>query len=64
MKQLITIEEHNDRVLKPRTRYTGIECPRCKTELQYSEIGVMYMTNPPQVAVDCPKCGFDTKVHL
>ena len=55
-----TIEEHNKEVsrLHGDEYLTGVECPSCKDELQYSEPGVIMLSSPAQAAVLCFGCGY------
>lgn len=41
---------------KPRPN--GIACDKCGHELMDSCPNVMLASNPPQLNVHCPKCGF------
>lgn len=64
---LKTIQQHNDEVLSKfgkSKNLTGIECPKCKTELQFKNKDIMYLTNPAQQDVICYNCSFQGKVYV
>lgn len=42
----------------PAPRPNGIACPTCSGELVDSHPGITLTSNPPQVNVACPACGF------
>lgn len=64
MKKLETIEDHEERVTKPRNFYAGIECPACKYELSYTDPDQVLLSDPPQQNVKCYNCGFHTTVKI
>lgn len=59
-----TLEEHNEE------RYTvyrrgmigdrvmaGVACSRCGTEMHFSEVSALLLSEPPKMKVECVKCG-------
>jgi predicted RNA-binding Zn-ribbon protein involved in translation (DUF1610 family) len=63
-KKLKSLKEHNAEGLKkwvneavPRGR-NGIACPECGEELHDSDDFCTLISNPPQIPVKCPKCGW------
>lgn len=61
-----TIAEHNEEIIRlrnNRTYYSGIECPRCKLELQFTD-NTMLLSSPPQKNVKCFECGFIDRVYV
>lgn len=59
---LKTITQHNEEMRKKFKEKdnqffkTGVECPKCKTELEYTDPHSMLMSYPPRKAVHCPEC--------
>lgn len=45
-------------LLSDGSRPNGIKCPLCKTELHDSEPMVVFTSNPAQMRIHCPKCGY------
>jgi len=65
MNKLLSIEEHNSRILKPRLREnTGVSCPNCNSELLLKEPSVMLLSNPPQAEVVCSACEYQTRIYV
>lgn len=63
---LKTIEEYNKEKLDCHNmkNNTGIACPDCGFELQFTEMNVMLLTNPPQRTVNCSHCGYYRNVYV
>lgn len=36
----------------------GLACPKCGSELKDTRPSMLLMSNPPQLDVDCLRCGF------
>jgi hypothetical protein len=66
MSRLLTIQEHNDIILSTTgsKTMTGVACPRCETELQFKEPGVMLLSYPPKADVICIKCEYQTRIYV
>ena len=64
--KLKTIAEHNEEVLHVTRRnenLTGVECPNCKTELQFIGRGVM-LSSPMQRDVKCFNCNYANRLYV
>lgn len=59
---LLTIEEHNKRVLADKFK-TGVACPNCGNELQFTTPGLYYCSSPLKADVKCFKCDYVTKIY-
>lgn len=64
MKKLLTIEEHNNRILGITTFLTGVACPNCSKELQFKTPGVVMLSSPPQADVICFDCNYSTMIYV
>ncbi len=58
-----TLEEHNKEVLESNSnqnnpRLNGIKCPGCSKELMDNDPTFVMASNPPQVYIHCPSCGY------
>jgi hypothetical protein len=59
MKKLKTLEEHNTEVLnRVHSTKNGIECPRCGSELDDENPGMVYPCSPPKCDIKCFNCGY------
>lgn len=60
--ELKSIDEHNAArrasLATPAKTGNGIACPKCKSELQDTNPGMILASSPPQKDVRCPACGF------
>lgn len=67
-KNLKTIDEHNKKIIKEYEEYknkhqkTGVECPKCGSELLFVNEDIVLMTYPPKKYVYCSKCGYDSAI--
>lgn len=65
---LKTIEQHNEEVIKKlkeeeeKLYKTGVECPKCKTELRYADPYSTLMSYPAKKRVHCSNCEFKTTI--
>ena len=60
-----TLEQYNlrmDELLKNKN-CSGISCPNCKTEMQYSSRG-FYLSSPMQADIKCFLCGYETRIRV
>ena len=54
-----TLDDHNDEAYQrlgtvPSGAY--VLCPKCKTEMNYEDEGMMLLSDPPKRLVICPNC--------
>jgi DNA-directed RNA polymerase subunit RPC12/RpoP len=62
-----TVEEHQERRRREinemvnNAQRTGIRCPDCSIEM-INRDGAILTSNPPQMNVTCPFCGYKTTV--
>lgn len=62
-----TLEEYNiriSRVLQKGKSYTGISCPNCNEELQYTNPGIYMLSSPMQADIKCYKCEYSTRIRV
>lgn len=65
---LKTIEEHNQEILKKleeekkKLYNTGVMCPKCSSELQYTKPYETLLSYPPKKEVKCSICDFRTTI--
>jgi C4-type Zn-finger protein len=65
MKKLATIAEHESTVFSKikNKQLTGIECPNCKEELQFSDDRAL-TSYPPQRWVTCFSCNYNNTIYV
>jgi hypothetical protein len=62
---MITLSQHQEEIkkfyAKKKEGRTGVACDLCGSELFNSDPGMMLMSNPPKIRVECrnPDCQFD-----
>lgn len=59
-KKLISMDEHTKHILNNRnkeTAMTGVECPKCGSELFFTD-DLVLNSNPPQRRIMCDSCGY------
>lgn len=64
MHKLLTLKEHQERVVKMSKYDSGVECPICGHELQYWNPGVLMLSSPPQAEVKCYNCNYATHIYV
>lgn len=63
--KLISISDHNDRIrhLLESKYLTGVECPHCGNELQYTDNTIL-LSYPGQRNVKCFKCEWNSSIYV
>jgi len=65
MKKLITLQDHNEIVrIRIHSTKNGIECPSCGGELDDENVGILYLSSPPQCDIKCFNCGYTGKRYV